>query len=122
MTWPVVTSVSHATRTFHGELPALSSAAKIASTIESEIWSATLSGWPIETDSEVNRCVERRNCELTRVPFVRLTFARERTRRRPPRHPRYDRAGGRPGGGESRIYDATGVDARTPTLLSLFLG
>src|SRR5688572_4485526 len=51
---PVVTSVSHATR-------ALGSLARIASRIASEIWSATLSGWPIETDSLVNRCVLRRN-------------------------------------------------------------
>jgi hypothetical protein len=27
----------------------------MASRIASEIWSATLSGWPSETDSEVNR-------------------------------------------------------------------
>ena len=32
------------------------------STIASEIWSATLSGWPSETDSEVNR-YELRICE-----------------------------------------------------------
>ena len=29
--------------------------ARIASSTASEIWSATLSGWPSETDSEVNR-------------------------------------------------------------------
>ena len=31
------------------------SCARIASSTASEIWSATLSGWPSETDSEVNR-------------------------------------------------------------------
>src|SRR5262245_39627007 len=45
---PVFTSVSHATR-------ARLSCARIASSTASEIWSATLSGWPSETDSEVNR-------------------------------------------------------------------
>jgi hypothetical protein len=43
---PVVTSVSQATRL-------VGSCARIASRMASEIWSATLSGWPIETDSEV---------------------------------------------------------------------
>src|SRR5690606_7367386 len=44
---PVVTSVSHATR-------ASGSCSRIASSTESEIWSAILSGWPSVTDSEVN--------------------------------------------------------------------
>src|SRR5438128_2492048 len=48
MARPVVTSVSHATR------PSGSSA-RTASRIESEIWSAILSGCPSVTDSEVNR-------------------------------------------------------------------
>ena len=43
---PVVTMVSHATR-------AIGSSARMASRIESEIWSAILSGCPSETDSEV---------------------------------------------------------------------
>src|SRR3954452_14630100 len=43
---PVVTMVSHATR-------AAGSLARIASSTESEIWSAILSGWPSVTDSEV---------------------------------------------------------------------
>src|SRR5450432_3982895 len=47
ITTPVLTSVSHATRP-------LGSAARMASRTASEIWSATLSGWPSETDSEVN--------------------------------------------------------------------
>jgi hypothetical protein len=47
MTRPVVTSVSQATRP-------LGSAARTASRTESEIWSATLSGWPSVTDSDVN--------------------------------------------------------------------
>jgi hypothetical protein len=46
MTSPVVTSVSHATRP-------LASSVRTASRTESEIWSATLSGWPSVTDSEV---------------------------------------------------------------------
>ena len=46
-TRPVVTSVSQATRPF-------GSSASTASRTESEIWSATLSGWPSVTDSEVN--------------------------------------------------------------------
>src|ERR1700733_9719489 len=41
-------SVSHATR-------ASGSLASTASRTESEIWSATLSGWPSVTDSEVKR-------------------------------------------------------------------
>src|SRR6478736_4530724 len=45
-TRPVVISVSHATR------PSASSASTASST-ESEIWSAILSGWPSVTDSEV---------------------------------------------------------------------
>src|SRR3984957_1058393 len=44
----VVTSVSHATR-LRG------SAARQWSRMASLIWSATLSGWPIDTDSEVNK-------------------------------------------------------------------
>src|SRR5919199_2784243 len=47
-TRPVVISVSHATRP-------PGSSARTASRIVSEIWSATLSGWPSVTDSEVNR-------------------------------------------------------------------
>src|ERR671918_1447773 len=47
-TRPVVTSVSQATRPF-------GSSARIASSTASEIWSATLSGCPSDTDSEVNR-------------------------------------------------------------------
>src|ERR1043165_189900 len=51
------TSVSAATRE-------RGSWAKIASSTASEIWSATLSGWPSDTDSEVNRK------SLMRAPFV----------------------------------------------------
>src|SRR5918999_487935 len=47
-TRPVVIRVSQATR------PAVSSF-RISSRIVSEIWSATLSGWPSVTDSEVKR-------------------------------------------------------------------
>ena len=47
-TRPVVTSVSHAT------LP-VGSSARIESRTASEIWSASLSGCPSVTDSEVNR-------------------------------------------------------------------
>jgi hypothetical protein len=45
-TSPVVTSVSHATRP-------LGSSVRTASRTESETWSATLSGCPSVTDSEV---------------------------------------------------------------------
>src|SRR3954464_13513279 len=47
-TRPVFTSVSQATRP-------VGSSAMTASRTPSEIWSATLSGWPSVTDSEVNR-------------------------------------------------------------------
>ena len=47
-TWPVVISVSTATR-LRG------SCASSASRMPSLIWSAILSGWPSVTDSEVNR-------------------------------------------------------------------
>jgi hypothetical protein len=47
-TSPVLVSVSAATR-LRG------SCLKIASRIASEIWSATLSGWPSDTDSDVKR-------------------------------------------------------------------
>src|SRR5918992_2064646 len=50
MTTPVVTSVSQATR------PRMGSSARIASRTASEIWSASLSGCPSVTDSDVNRC------------------------------------------------------------------
>ena len=46
-TMPVLTRVSQATL-------ALASWARIASSIASDIWSATLSGCPSETDSDVN--------------------------------------------------------------------
>jgi hypothetical protein len=46
MARPVVTIVSQATR-------AVGSWARIASRIESLIWSAILSGWPSVTDSDV---------------------------------------------------------------------
>ncbi len=45
---PVFTRVSQATR-------ARLSCARMASRTASEIWSAILSGWPSETDSEVKR-------------------------------------------------------------------
>ncbi len=47
-TRPVVVSVSQATRE-------RGSCASMASRTASEIWSHILSGWPIETDSDVNR-------------------------------------------------------------------
>src|SRR5215218_6997862 len=47
-TSPVFTSVSQATRPY-------GSSRSTASRTPSEIWSATLSGWPSVTDSEVNR-------------------------------------------------------------------
>src|ERR1700740_14124 len=56
-TSPVVSSVSTATRDPGSE-------ASAASTIASEIWSATLSGWPSVTDSEVNRKPSLMSCRL----------------------------------------------------------
>src|SRR5437764_2747030 len=53
-TWPVVISVSTATRLSGSSLSR-------ASRTESLIWSAILSGWPSVTDSDVNR---RRDTEL----------------------------------------------------------
>src|SRR4051812_47891705 len=47
-TSPVLTRVSQATRPY-------GSSVRTASRTPSEIWSATLSGWPSVTDSEVNR-------------------------------------------------------------------
>src|SRR5436190_22244113 len=47
-TSPVVSNVSQATRAY-------GSCASMASRMQSEIWSAILSGWPIETDSLVKR-------------------------------------------------------------------
>src|ERR1044072_9074008 len=47
-TRPVLTSVSHATRP-------VGSSRMTASSTPSEIWSATLSGWPSVTDSDVKR-------------------------------------------------------------------
>ena len=48
ITTPVLIRVSQATRP-------RGSTARMASSTASEIWSATLSGWPSDTDSEVNR-------------------------------------------------------------------
>src|SRR5580658_10636719 len=45
---PVMANVSHATRP-------IGSSARIASSTASEIWSATLSGCPSVTDSDVNK-------------------------------------------------------------------
>src|ERR671937_827379 len=63
-TTPVVTSVSHATRP-------IGSSASTASSTASEIWSASLSGWPSVTDSEVKRY---------RRPMVRRIIAADRGR------------------------------------------
>ena len=51
----VVASVSHATRTWRGSQPCRGARSKKASTTSSEMRSHTLSGWPSETDSLVNR-------------------------------------------------------------------
>jgi hypothetical protein len=57
MTSPVVTRVSHATLPF-------GSSASTASSTESEIWSATLSGCPSVTDSDVKEYVRAAIPEL----------------------------------------------------------
>src|SRR3954464_14466433 len=54
---PVVTMVSHATR-LRGSWE------MSASSTPSEIWSASLSGWPMLTDSLVNRCLPTDTCVL----------------------------------------------------------
>src|SRR5919109_568515 len=55
----VVISPASTTRLFFTSVSAATrergSWARIASSTASEIWSATLSGWPSDTDSEVNR-------------------------------------------------------------------
>src|SRR5262245_62020482 len=57
---PVVISPASTTRLSFTSVSAATrergSWARIASSTASEIWSATLSGWPSETDSEVKRC------------------------------------------------------------------
>src|SRR3984957_3051595 len=62
ITTPVLPSVSQATRPF-------GSAARMASSTASEIWSATLSGWPSETDSEVNEklLIGQIPCKLAKI-------------------------------------------------------
>src|ERR1700679_2534359 len=71
ITTPVLTSVSQATRP-------LTSAARMASRMASEIWSATLSGWPSDTDSEVKEkllLMRRIPCCLAKIvpiPAVEL--------------------------------------------------
>src|SRR5213594_2007893 len=75
MTRPVVTMASHATR-------ASGSLARIASRIASEIWSASLSGWPSVTDSDVKRdgmrssfespAPARRGHRVARTPSARV--------------------------------------------------
>src|SRR3954466_69596 len=68
-TRPVVISVSQATR------PSGSSASTASST-ESEIWSATLSGCPSVTDSDVNE-YDRAPIKRSVASFVRRTAAHQ---------------------------------------------
>src|SRR5882672_484462 len=66
ITTPVLTRVSQATRPF-------GSAARMASSTASEIWSATLSGWPSETDSEVNEkllLMRQIPCKLSKIVSI----------------------------------------------------
>src|SRR5256885_8576324 len=70
---PVVHNVSAATLD-------LGSCAKMASSTESEIWSATLSGWPSDTDSDVNR-----NSLFIRLPHSR-SASHSNKERTPSRH------------------------------------
>src|ERR1700691_3931030 len=62
ITTPVLTKVSQATRP-------RGSAARMASRMASEIWSATLSGWPSETDSEV----KEKLLLMRKIPLKRLS-------------------------------------------------
>src|SRR5262245_36185690 len=84
MARPVVTSVSHATRP-------TGSCASIASRMESEIWSAILSGCPSVTDSDVNRYRPLRPMslellELFRVPTAKRDFLARANRSNVPDH------------------------------------
>ena len=72
-TWPVVISVSTATR-LRG------SSVSSASRIESLIWSAILSGWPSVTDSEVNR--RRATVLLLRLGRIERVHGRRPSSRR----------------------------------------
>ncbi len=54
-TWLVVARVSQATLSCQGSIPAFGPSRKNRSTTSSEMRSQTLSGWPSETDSLVNR-------------------------------------------------------------------
>src|SRR5687767_8228075 len=84
---PVVTSVSHATRPTR-------SCARIASRMESEIWSAILSGCPSVTDSDVNRYRPLRLMSFELLALHRLRARLPRANRpnvsdwRPDRQPR----------------------------------
>src|SRR5258706_1415844 len=64
MTRLVVASVSAATRMLQGSTPALAPSRKKRSTISSEMRSQTLSGWPSDTDSLVNKY----DCRDTQIP------------------------------------------------------
>ena len=67
-TRPVVVAVSHATR-------ASGSWARIASRIESEIWSHILSGWPSVTLSLVmKRRADVANVVLISLPFLSVFY------------------------------------------------
>src|SRR6201992_1115050 len=70
MTTPVLTSVSQATRP-------RGSAARMASSTASEIWSATLSGCPSDTDSDV-----KENVLLIGDKFLGLFQANDSLKRR----------------------------------------
>src|SRR3954465_5848566 len=91
-TWPVVISVSTATR-LRG------SWASIASRMASLIWSAILSGWPSVTDSDVKR---RRGTRFSLVDDG-AEQVDDRGRRRPPHGERYRRAPTRRPDGALRI-------------------
>ncbi len=84
---PVLTSVSQATRAF-------GSRARMASSTASEIWSATLSGCPSETDSEVNKkspdirkiIRHRRQCAVSRRSALNAQPPRARQCHPGPQH------------------------------------
>src|SRR6202044_940259 len=74
ITTPVLTMVSQATRP-------RGSAAKMASSTASEIWSATLSGCPSETDSEVNEkllLMRQIPCKLAKIFAISAVELRHR--------------------------------------------
>src|SRR5882724_504765 len=79
----VVARVSQAARIAQGSMPAFGPSRKNRSTISSEIRSQTLSGWPSETDSLVNRyslALNSASLQLLRCLISDIAFTRDHIR------------------------------------------